>query len=178
MESCPTQENSLIISQRFLKPPKQVSAGFLPLQCFAPWMRFTSEAWSLSCQLTKRTVLWVPPPCTSVGKGPSSRKVGLLRDLSHLFSFSWGSQSCLVSENNYFIHFCQFESCLQWETNMVWQWLETEVASSSAFKVCKIYPSPNKMTPMCYIFKKIILGKNMMAYKVQRNSKDTNWCNN
>lgn len=159
MESCPTQKNSLIISQRFMKPPKHVSrvlclqgsflSSALPRECSSlqkPWMLVTVlSAHQEDCAPSA-------PPCTSLGKEPSGRKVGQLRDLSHLFSFSWGSQPCFVPENNYFIHFCQFKSCLQWETSMVWQWLEMEVASFSVFKICKMSPSPNKMTPMCYIF--------------------------
>lgn len=79
-----------------------------------------------------------------------------------------------MSENNYFLHFCQLKSCLQWEAGLVSQQLEMEVTSFSAFKVGKLYLPPYKMTPVCYIFLYFFLGMNMMVYKVQRNSEDIN----
>lgn len=144
-------KHSLIFSQRFMGTPRQMSRVFLcrvlssPVPC-PTTSNHLSRLNSDLCVLGSVRGLcsvWAPPPCTTVGKGPRGRKLEQLRVSSPLLPFSQGSQSCLESENNNFMPFCQFESCLQQEISLVSQRREMEVASLGTFEVGKIYLPQN-----------------------------------
>lgn len=138
------------------------------------WPLSSRELWSLSSWFSKRTgSVWVPPSYTTVHNGPPGRKLGYWGSFS-LFHFSQGSQSCLESENNYYIPFCLFKSCLQWTASLVPQLLEMEIASVGTFEMCKILFAPKlNESRGLYIFI-LFLEKNMMVCNAQRNSQVTN----
>ena len=109
----------------------------VPLQCFAPCS--LQKPWTLLSVLSTHQEDCAPsaPPCTSLGKGPSGRKLGQLRDLSHLFSFSWGSWYyavyCSVSENSICL-LLLVSRCLMWEN-------ESDAYYSSLLKLIMIFIS-------------------------------------